>query len=418
MRSTARCQATADCNTYVQFDNFYLADGILTVGGKYFLSYSDGTPENDKYLSDREVAALPTLVGDGLIFEGWYTTPDFREGTKVLDPNTMPAGTVFYAKTSSIYKNIHYELAGGTITGEYPTKFLPTEGASITLPTNVTLANAIFTGWYDNPNFEGDPITELSIDTDSDITVWARYRMVLSATLVSNPGVQAIKNTDGTVDYLIGVSSDAVAASGTANNGVQGQIKGSAITDVTAKRSTHFGLSFRIEKESEAFPCFVIRFRCADKKQHTYLINFWGDGDIGLFASPAATKPDNAIIIGSYADGPKDLYFDITVDWASRTGVADGKITISAFVNDEYVGTYDKTVKIANPSSYLQVYSEQKLNPHINATNGTLLTDGIPNAGGADEERTTLYSGDAEGHYAIVRLGDVRIYSGAKRETE
>ena len=92
---------SANCSTFVRYDNFCLADGILTVGGKYFLSYAEGAPANDDYIVGGEVVALPTLVGDGITFDGWYTTPDFREGTKVTDPSTMPAGTVFYAKTSS-----------------------------------------------------------------------------------------------------------------------------------------------------------------------------------------------------------------------------------------------------------------------------------------------------------------------------
>ena len=388
-----------DCNTTVRFDNFHLADGILTVGGKYFLVYKHGAPENEAYLGNREVIALPNLVGDGVSFEGWYTTPDFKAGTEVTDPETMPAGTVFYAKTTSLYKNLIYELSGGEIEGEYPTKFLPNSG-EMTLPTNVTAKNGIFLGWYDNPNFEGEPITAISTETDADITVWARFRMECAATLVATPGVRPIKNTDGTVDYLIGISSNAVAVSGsTSNGGMQGQIKGDAITQVVGKSATHFGLSFRVEKESEAFPHFQIRFRCSDKKQHTPLINFNIDGSIGVFGN----------VIGSY---------DVTVKWASATGTADGKISIAAFVDDVYIGTYEKTVKIAKPSSYLQVIGQVTDNAHINATNGTLLTDGIPNGSETSEEQTTLYSTDAEGHYGIVRFKNVRIYWGAMRDKE
>ena len=72
-----------------------------------------------------------------------------------------------------ITSKISYVLDGGTIKEEFETEY--DEGLGYTLPTNVTKDGLVFTGWFDNENFEGQPIKEITKNDKGDKKFYAYF---------------------------------------------------------------------------------------------------------------------------------------------------------------------------------------------------------------------------------------------------
>ena len=72
-----------------------------------------------------------------------------------------------------ITSKISYVLDGGTINEEFETEY--DEGLGYTLPTNVIKDGLVFTGWFDNENFEGQPIKEITKNDKGDKTFYAYF---------------------------------------------------------------------------------------------------------------------------------------------------------------------------------------------------------------------------------------------------
>ena len=82
---------------------------IYANGGEYTL-------EDDEYFEEGEIATLPTPTKKGCEFLGWYTTPDFKETTKLTsDIYTMNGDVSVYAKWNENVYNIKYNLDGGSL---------------------------------------------------------------------------------------------------------------------------------------------------------------------------------------------------------------------------------------------------------------------------------------------------------------
>lgn len=68
---------------------------------------------------------------------------------------------------------VNYVLDGGTINGSYEVAYMT--GVSLALPENVIKVDWIFDGWYDNEEFEGDPITQIGETESGNKTFYAKY---------------------------------------------------------------------------------------------------------------------------------------------------------------------------------------------------------------------------------------------------
>ena len=117
-------------------------------------------------------ATLPTNVTrEDYIFVGWYATADF-EGEAVAAIGTDATGNKeYWAKWNPIitYNNLN----GGAINSDYAAYYV--EGVGATLPTDVTKAGAIFSGWYDNAGLDGDAVTTIGMDATGAKEYWAKW---------------------------------------------------------------------------------------------------------------------------------------------------------------------------------------------------------------------------------------------------
>ncbi len=117
-------------------------------------------------------------------FPGTFVTavPKQYEGftENTTHPNRIPSGTVtsdgmlvlrlYYDRISY---NITYELNKGTATRTLPKTY--TYGREMYLSRKVERKGYQFVGWYDNPNFEGEPITKIGIGETGDKTFYAKW---------------------------------------------------------------------------------------------------------------------------------------------------------------------------------------------------------------------------------------------------
>lgn len=162
--------ATGDKTYYAKFTaetyriNYELNGGTVA---------DDAKVENYKY---GEGAVLPTPAREHYKFDGWYTTPDFQgEKTEKITAEDFDAKT-YYAKWSGEEYTVKLNPNGGTIAdGKNVTEY--TYATSVQLPTSEDMTNTgyYFAGWYDNEEFNGEPISAISVTDFGDKTYYAKW---------------------------------------------------------------------------------------------------------------------------------------------------------------------------------------------------------------------------------------------------
>jgi uncharacterized repeat protein (TIGR02543 family) len=112
----------------------------------------------------------PTKVG--YTFDDWYAE---AEQTTPFDfTGTMPEEDVTaYAKFVIIDYTVTYSLDGGANDPANPATYTVAT-ATITLE-DATRDLHTFGGWYDNAEFTGDAVTEISLGSTGDITLYAKF---------------------------------------------------------------------------------------------------------------------------------------------------------------------------------------------------------------------------------------------------
>ena len=132
--------------------------GTLPQG--YPQGYYEGTSVN-----------LPTPARAGANFAGWYDNSSFT-GTPVTEIKTTDTGNKeFWAKWNLFEYTITYELNGGE--GATNTTY-NVASPTITLPIP-TKSGFDFAGWYDNPDFTGQPVTTIPTRSTGDKAFYAKW---------------------------------------------------------------------------------------------------------------------------------------------------------------------------------------------------------------------------------------------------
>lgn len=116
---------------------------------------------------------LPVPNKAGYRFLGWYTTPDFsgEPVTKIVSGTTQ--NVTLYAKWEALtVYNVTYELDGGTLVNPITTYTVNNLPMILGIPEK---EQHLFLGWYDNPDFNGNPITELGLNTTGNVVLYAKW---------------------------------------------------------------------------------------------------------------------------------------------------------------------------------------------------------------------------------------------------
>lgn len=110
----------------------------------------------------------------GYTFKGWYLDAECT-GEAITEISASQKGDItLYARWENwTFKNINYELNGGTLPEGAANKYPLTQGLK-ELPTP-TKDGFKFLGWYGNAECTGDVITSISADATEDVNLWALW---------------------------------------------------------------------------------------------------------------------------------------------------------------------------------------------------------------------------------------------------
>ena len=144
--------------------SYELNDGIIA-DGENVTSYTYGVG-----------ATLPTPTKAHYKFGGWYEKSDFSgESVKTIRTNEIGAKT-YYAKWIADTYKVTLNTQGGTIADDKNITSYE-YGTTVKLPTSedITKADYYFNGWYDNAEFTGVAVTEISAAAIGDKTYYAKW---------------------------------------------------------------------------------------------------------------------------------------------------------------------------------------------------------------------------------------------------
>ena len=178
--------------------------------------WAEGYKKTVSYTIEDEEIKLPTAENISLVgntFDGWYTSSQFADGTKVTAIAKGSTGdTVFYAKWTPNESTVTVTVSpaeAGKVTGAGTY----TIGTEIPLTAEATDISYEFDSWEINgqPVSSPDVTENLKITIDSDIKVVAKFKKKMFAvTVTANNDDYGTVTGSGTVSY--GASAEISAA--------------------------------------------------------------------------------------------------------------------------------------------------------------------------------------------------------------
>ena len=148
---------------------------------------------------------LPNAEKTGYTFGGWYTNV-WCTGLPITEiPMDNTKNITVYAKWNPMKYSITLVENGGTYADdlELPTQYTH-GGVNVVLPTatQISRTNYDFTGWYDNADLNGTPVTSIDASQVGAVTYYAGWQLkALHTVTLSNDGVSGkiykIESVDG-----------------------------------------------------------------------------------------------------------------------------------------------------------------------------------------------------------------------------
>lgn len=123
---------------------------------------------------EREGAVLPSqITQDGYDFVGWYSNMNYS-GDAYTSIGTEATGKLtFYAKWTPMLYTITFNTNGGTIASGNIEAYL--YGSINILPVDVQKDGYEFSGWYNNENFEGERVSQITQQEYGDKVYYAKW---------------------------------------------------------------------------------------------------------------------------------------------------------------------------------------------------------------------------------------------------
>ena len=181
-----------------------------------------------------EYGLLPTSIKEGYTFDGWYT--EIIGGTEI-ESNTIvsiASDDTVYAHWILVTYTITYNLDGGINDGSNPATYT-IETATITLE-EATRTGYTFSGWFDNAEFSGTAITEITLGSTGNTSLWAKwtpieyditYELDGGTNDASNPATYTIETATITLEVP---TKDGYTFVGWFTNA---EFSGTAVTEIT-----------------------------------------------------------------------------------------------------------------------------------------------------------------------------------------
>ena len=138
---------------------------------------------------------------DGYSFAGWFKEPDYTTQVTQIKKNSYGDITL-YGKQLVLYKITYV----GTEQARNDTLY--TVESVITFRDPAPREGYTFAGWYDNPDFEGEAVTEIPLGSSGDKTFYAKWDPE-APVVTQYGGITVTTYSDGTASAVISDTSSA-----------------------------------------------------------------------------------------------------------------------------------------------------------------------------------------------------------------
>ena len=166
-----------------------------TINGSYSTTYQYGD----------EVELPENVTRDGCTFGDWFDNANCEGSAVTSIPSTATGNKTFYAKWTPNVYTVTLDPGEGSILNMNGNEINYTYGVGTLLPTasSMSLSGKTFAGWYDNPEFEGDAISEITVADFGDMVLYALWDVnTYPVVLNTNEGVV---NSGNVVSYKFGI---------------------------------------------------------------------------------------------------------------------------------------------------------------------------------------------------------------------
>ena len=153
-------------------------------------NYGSGNPETYTMFEKKDLSIVNAPDPDGYDFIYWYSDPEFKNRISQIKKGSYGDVTL-YGKVLKYYY-LTYELNGGT--KDNSRKKYTVETETFALGEASGREGYTFAGWYDNPDFEGDAVTEIPQGSTGDKIFYAKWYPYV----VQYGAVTVTENADGT----------------------------------------------------------------------------------------------------------------------------------------------------------------------------------------------------------------------------
>lgn len=325
----------------------------------YYLNGGENDPANvDTYVTG-EGLILATPSKSGYEFMGWYTSSAFL-GTAKTAIGTAETGDIsLYAKWAAATFPITYHLNGGTNNENNPAFFTY---ALVLVLSDPTKEGNTFGGWYEDPEFLGDPLTEISDSRKVDINLYAKWTpSTYTITYYLDGGENNINNA-ATYTYGVGLILENPTRVGYTFGGwyKNSSFTGSRVTEISTTSSSNVSLfakwsssSFTItynldgginNANNTATYVYGLGLVLSDPTKAGHTFNGWFDNS--AFSGLKITE------ISATASGDKILFAKWTLIPVNTAPEITSVAPVNATETLLYTYTVTATDKESNPLTY------------------------------------------------------------------
>ena len=134
---------------------------------------TDPDPSDKDVVFNEEYGELATTTKEGYTFDGWYS--EIVGGTEIESDTivSIASDDTVYAHWILVTYTNHLQLGWWNNDGSNPATYT-IETATITLE-EATRTGYTFSGWFDNAEFSGTAITEITVGSTGNKTLYAKW---------------------------------------------------------------------------------------------------------------------------------------------------------------------------------------------------------------------------------------------------
>lgn len=350
LEPTCKTKATtATTHLNAQHITLYANWQPITYTVTYELDGGTNAATNTTTYLTTKVYELEPATKDGCTFLGWYDAASGGYLVTRLEPG-ITENITLYAYWSLATYTITYVLNGSTNHVDNP-KTYNVETATITLGNSSRLGYT-FGGWYDNADFEGSAVTQITKGSSGNVTLYAKLTAIEYTLAYDFGTVTGVTNPNEAVTFTVEDLPIALSAPSKENYVFGGwfgeNTYENAITSLTAENYAALLAVDTITLYGKLTYSVAVALSELDDSTTTDL------GDVAEVLTLTTTFPAtiNAVL--------DDVYFlDYKLDFSGMlAGITEGSVSISAITYGGVNLTLDTPAGdiLTNQSMYLSEY--------------------------------------------------------------